>query len=223
MIAGGADAGIDQCAPQPRHGVVIGAKNFDEQYILAKLMAIAPQQCRLRRQRKRRSRLDHRVPGAGRPAISTPMSIIPAPLGQHPAPHRHAGPRRPCRRSSPPGCANHYGISTLGSLGFENAYIFAMRADRARALNIKAWPILLAIPNCRSAGDFEIFSRPEWRAVAAAYGLAAMKRRQYQPDFLLSGRDQRRCRCGLGFFQRWPHGALWSRHPCRSQTGLAAL
>ena len=32
-------------------------------------------------------------------------------------------------------------------------------------------------------GDFEIFSRPEWRAVAKAYGLS-FAQRQYQPDFL---------------------------------------
>jgi osmoprotectant transport system permease protein len=33
-------------------------------------------------------------------------------------------------------------------------------------------------------GDFEIFSRPEWRAVTQAYGLSFKVKRQYQPDFL---------------------------------------
>ena len=33
-------------------------------------------------------------------------------------------------------------------------------------------------------GDFEIFSRPEWRGVAAAYGFQFARRQQFQPDFL---------------------------------------
>ncbi len=59
-----------------------------------------------------------------------------------------------------------------------------MRADRAQALGIKSLADLANHPDLRIGGDFEIFSRPEWRAVAAAYGLGALKRRQYQPDFL---------------------------------------
>ena len=79
---------------------------------------------------------------------------------------------------------DRYGVISLGSLGFENAYVFAMRADRAKALNIESLADLAAHPELKIGGDFEIFSRPEWRAVATAYGLGQMTRKQYQPDFL---------------------------------------
>jgi osmoprotectant transport system permease protein len=73
----------------------------------------------------------------------------------------------------------------LGSLGFENAYVFAMRGDRAQALHIRSLADLAAqAPHLKIGGDFEIFSRPEWKAVTKAYGLDFGVRRQYQPDFL---------------------------------------
>jgi osmoprotectant transport system permease protein len=83
-----------------------------------------------------------------------------------------------------PWLAQRYGVALVGSLGFENAYVFAMRADRAKALHIKSLTDVAAHPELMIGGDFEIFSRPEWRRVAAAYGISTMRRRQYQPDFL---------------------------------------
>jgi osmoprotectant transport system permease protein len=80
---------------------------------------------------------------------------------------------------------SEHGVEMLGPLGFENAYVFAMRGDHARELHIESLADL-AIPSreLKIGGDFEIFSRPEWRAVQQAYGLAFATQRQYQPDFL---------------------------------------
>jgi osmoprotectant transport system permease protein len=76
-------------------------------------------------------------------------------------------------------------ITLLGPLGFENAYVLAMRADRARALHIETLADLAAqAGTLKMGGDFEIFSRPEWRAVTKAYGLSFAVQRQYTPDFL---------------------------------------
>jgi osmoprotectant transport system permease protein len=78
-------------------------------------------------------------------------------------------------------------VGDLGSLGFENAYAFAMRADRAKALGIETLADLAAYaPRMKIGGDYEIFSRPEWRAVAKAYGLHFATRRQYQANFMYS-------------------------------------
>ena len=78
-----------------------------------------------------------------------------------------------------------YGITSLGSLGFENAYAFAMRADKAKALHINSLADLAAYaPHMKIGGDFEIFQRPEWRAVVKAYGLKFAVQRVYQPHFL---------------------------------------
>ena len=77
------------------------------------------------------------------------------------------------------------GIGYVGYLGFENAYAFAMRRDRAEALGIRSLADLaLYAPQMRIGGDFEIFSRPEWRAVERAYDLKFGTERQYQANFL---------------------------------------
>jgi osmoprotectant transport system permease protein len=81
--------------------------------------------------------------------------------------------------------ARTHGIRYVGALGFENAYAFAMRADRARALGIQSLADLAPFaPRLRIGGDYEIFGRPEWRAVERAYGLKFGTERQYQANFL---------------------------------------
>jgi osmoprotectant transport system permease protein len=78
-----------------------------------------------------------------------------------------------------------YGIRDLGPLGFENAYAFAMRADRANALGIQTLGDLAAYaPRLKIGGDFEFFSRPEWNAVVKAYGIRFALQRQYQANFM---------------------------------------
>jgi osmoprotectant transport system permease protein len=73
----------------------------------------------------------------------------------------------------------------VGPLGFENAYAFAMRSNRADALGIRSLADLSRYaPRLKIGGDFEIFSRPEWRAVKGAYGLGFAVERQYQANFL---------------------------------------
>jgi osmoprotectant transport system permease protein len=81
--------------------------------------------------------------------------------------------------------AAKYGILDLGSLGFENAYVLAMRSDRARALGIRTLADLaLFAPRLKIGGDYEFFSRPEWAKVASAYGINFLAQRSYQPTFL---------------------------------------
>ena len=78
-----------------------------------------------------------------------------------------------------------HGIGYIGPLGFENAYAFAMRRDRANTLGIHSLADLARwAPRLRMGGDYEIFSRPEWRAVARTYDLRFAVERQYQPTFL---------------------------------------
>src|SRR6185312_13341921 len=78
-----------------------------------------------------------------------------------------------------------YGVRLVGGLGFENAYAFAMRRDKADALHITSLADLAAYaPQLKIGGDFEIFSRPEWRAVVKAYGLKFAAQRQYQANLM---------------------------------------
>src|SRR5471032_2135749 len=169
---------------RPQGGLVIGAKNFDEQYILSALI------------------------GQRLAAIGTP-STVKADLGSAIAFHALAAGDvdlyvdysgtvwgNQMHRSDLPGRTpmlaqmkdwmwRTHGITLLGTLGFENAYSFAMRRDRAEALHINSLADLaLVSARLKIGGDFEIFTRPEWRAVRRAYSLSFAVQRQYQPNFL---------------------------------------
>lgn len=170
--------------PRSTHtGIVIGAKNFGEQYVLSQLMAsrLTRAGFSVREKSDLGSTIAFRALGAG--DIDAYVDYSGTLWGN--ILHRTDMPGRQAMLDQlAASLKKDHGILSLGSLGFENAYIFAMRADRAQALSIKSLADLANHPDLRIGGDFEIFSRPEWRAVAAAYGLGAMKRRQYQPDFL---------------------------------------
>ena len=85
------------------------------------------------------------------------------------------------------------GVVVLGSLGFENAYAFAMRPERAKALGVASLADLAReAPKLTLGSDIEFLSRPEWRAVDAAYGFRFKAKRSFQPTFMyraLSGGD----------------------------------
>ncbi len=77
------------------------------------------------------------------------------------------------------------GVKVLGRLGFENAYAFAMRQDRARALGVASLTDLVAVaPSLTVGGDPEFFERPEWIAVRDAYGMRFGRTRNFAPTFM---------------------------------------
>ena len=78
-----------------------------------------------------------------------------------------------------------YGVLVLGRLGFENAYVLALRADRASALGVRTIADLAAhAPQLTLGSDLEFLSRPEWRALAGAYGLKFRAERSFNPTFM---------------------------------------
>ena len=164
-------------------GVVIGAKNFDEQYILADVMADRLRQSGFAVSQK----IDLGSTVALRALAASDIDAYVDYSGTlwGDAMHRTDMPGRQAMLVQLKSwLAQRHGVALVGSLGFENAYVFAMRSDRAKALHIQSLADIAAHPDLMVGGDFEIFSRPEWRRVAAAYGLSTMRRRQYQPDFL---------------------------------------
>lgn len=73
-----------------------------------------------------------------------------------------------------------HGISTLGALGFENAYALAMRRDRAKELGIATLADLSAHSSALSiGGDYEFFARPEWIAVRDRYRMKFREERSF--------------------------------------------
>jgi osmoprotectant transport system permease protein len=84
-----------------------------------------------------------------------------------------------------------YGVRVLGRLGFENAYVFAMRADRASALGVHTIADLASHAGQLTLGsDLEFLSRPEWTAVRSAYALKFRSERSFNPTFMYRAIDE---------------------------------
>lgn len=77
------------------------------------------------------------------------------------------------------------GTLVLGRLGFENAYALGMRADRAQELGVASIADLAPLaPQLVTGGDPEWFERPEWLAVREAYDLNFARQRTFSPTFM---------------------------------------
>ncbi|WP_419827280.1 ABC transporter permease/substrate-binding protein [Sphingomonas sp.] len=182
VAAGLALAGAALARPA-RPTIVIGAKNFSEQFILARVIG-------------------DRLTAAGyavsfREGLGSGVALHALRGGDvdvyvdysgtiwADAMHRSdAAPRETMlagiRRFLAPS-----GATVLGPLGFENAYALAMRRDRARGLGVGDLADLARVaPRLTLGADLEFLSRPEWRAVTSAYGLAFAATRAYAPSFM---------------------------------------
>jgi osmoprotectant transport system permease protein len=81
--------------------------------------------------------------------------------------------------------AEEHGVVVAAALGFENAYALAMRADRAQALGVATVAELASrAPQLEIGADYEFLARPEWRALATAYGLSFGAERSMDPSLM---------------------------------------
>ncbi|WP_338447055.1 glycine betaine ABC transporter substrate-binding protein [Pelagerythrobacter marensis] len=184
-LAGIAAAAFAQFAPGDRDDtVVIGAKSFSEQYILARLIG--------QRLREAGYRVEYRD-GLGSAVVHDALTS-----GAIDISIDYTGTlwTNEMEREGNPGREAIYraiveweretsGTLVLGRLGFENAYALAMRADRAEALGVRS--IADLAPQARRltiGADPEFFRRPEWSAVRDAYALRFGQQRTFQPTFM---------------------------------------
>lgn len=74
--------------------------------------------------------------------------------------------------------AERHAITVVGALGFENTYALAMRRTDAERLGIRRVSDLARHARALSLGaDYEFFGRAEWRAMREIYGLAFAEER----------------------------------------------
>ena len=77
------------------------------------------------------------------------------------------------------------GTLMLGRMGFENAYGLAVTQDLADRRGLTSIDDLVRIaPGLTIGGDPEFFERPEWIAVRDAYGLRFGTQRNFAPTFM---------------------------------------
>jgi osmoprotectant transport system permease protein len=184
LIAGAALALAPLVLARGPAAYVVGAKNFSEQYILAELMAqrLEAGGARVARKEDLGSAVAYRALAAGDIDVYVDYSgtLWTNVLGRRDNPGRAAILQTLGRTLQ-----RRDGVVLLGPLGFENAYAFVMRPDRAAALRIASLADLARLaPGLRLGSDLEFLSRPEWKAVRDAYGLAFAAQRAYQPTFM---------------------------------------
>ena len=164
--------------------VVIGAKNFSEQFILARLVGM------------RLERAGYRV--EYRDGLGSAQAFAALADGDVDVTVEYAGTlwgAQMKRRDAPPRAVQlaavadwarrTHGVASLGSLGFENAYAFAMRGRDARARGIATLDDLAKVaPRLSFGTDLEFLDRAEWAAVRRAYGLRFASSRPYSPTFM---------------------------------------
>ena len=177
-------------APSLTHGAagparyVIGAKNFSEQFILAEVIGdrLEGQGAQVRLQQGLGSAVIFRALQSGEidVYVDYPGTLWTNVLGRKDVPDRRAMLDALTRELKA-----KYGVTVLGPLGFENAYALAMKADRARALQVTTIADLAAhAPGLTLGSDLEFLSRPEWAALKGAYGLNFKAAKSYNPTFM---------------------------------------
>ena len=80
---------------------------------------------------------------------------------------------------------HEYGIRSLGSLGFENAYALAVTRATAERLHLQQIGDLAPFaPKLAIGGDYEWFGRGEWAAIRAGYGLHFGRTATFDPALI---------------------------------------
>lgn len=171
-------------APEDGDRVVIGAKSFSEQYILARLIGqrLEGAGYTVEYRDGLGSAVIHNAvtSGAIDIAVDYTGTIWTNSMGRTDNPGREAMYRAIVRWE-----AQTSGAKVLGRLGFENAYGLAMRQDEAVARGVMGIGDLAPLaPGMTLGGDPEFFERPEWSAVREAYDLRFGETRTFSPTFM---------------------------------------
>lgn len=169
---------------EDRGTVVVGAKGFSEQYILARLIG-------------------HRLEDAGyavryRDGLGSIVAFSALHQGEIDVYVDYTGTlwaNAMRRTDNPPRDEMIAGISAwveerydsrlLGRLGFENTYAFATTRETARRFGLETLDDLArAAPQMTMGTDVEFLDRPEWASIRDAYGLDFADAQSYQPTFM---------------------------------------
>jgi len=154
-----------------RPGVVVGAKTFTEQYILAALLANQVESAgyRVKQLESLGSTVVFDALVVGR--IDCYVDYTGTIWANHMGRDDHADGDTVLSEVTE-WLQEEYGIECLGRLGFENTYALAIPRNVADRFNIRTIDDLFrSAPDMKIGGDYEFFGRPEWARLLSAYQL----------------------------------------------------
>jgi len=163
---------------------VVGAKNFSEQFILAELISDRLRNAGAATENKQGlgSAVAFRALAANKIDVYVDYSGT---LWSNVLQRTDIPPRAALLAELTRELKAKYGVTVMGSLGFENAYALAIKADKASALGVKSLDDLAAHATELTLGsDLEFLSRPEWTGLQKAYGLRFKGQKSYNPTFM---------------------------------------
>lgn len=180
----GAAAGTMDWRGEARDSVVIGAKSFSEQYILARAIGsvLENEGYSVEYREGLGSAVVHNAVASSAIDISVDYTgtLWTNELGRSDNPGRAAMYDAIVRWEQ-----ENTGARVLGRLGFENAYGLAVRGETANQRQLATIADLAAVaPQLTIGGDPEWFERPEWAAVREAYGLDFADQRTFSATFM---------------------------------------
>ncbi|WP_338241785.1 ABC transporter permease/substrate-binding protein [Aurantiacibacter hainanensis] len=182
-IAGAAVSLVDWRG-ETRETVVIGAKSFSEQYILARAIGsmLEDEGFAVEYREGLGSAVVHNAVASSAIdiAIDYTGTLWTNQLERSDNPGREAMYETIAQWE-----ADNTGIRVLGRLGFENAYGLAVTQETALEYGLATIADLAGVaPRLTVGGDPEWFERPEWIGVRDAYGLRFAEQRTYSPTFM---------------------------------------
>lgn len=182
-------SGLTLLAPLARRSeppIVIGSKNFTEQYILAHVLARWVEQETGRPTELRQSLGSMVVFDALRTGDVDLYTDYSGTLWTNVMRRDSAdAARSDILRELSAFLGDTYGITVAAVLGFENAYTLAIKASRATSLGISRISELTPYaPQFVFGTDYEFPARPEWASLRRAYGLEFKDIRSMDPALM---------------------------------------
>ncbi|MEH6791810.1 ABC transporter permease/substrate-binding protein [Parasphingorhabdus sp.] len=164
--------------------VVIGAKSFSEQYILARLIGSRLEEAgyAVRYRDGLGSAVVYQALAAGDVDVYVDYSGT---LWTNQMQRTDSQPKAAMLDTIAQWTSTNHGVTMLGALGFENTYAFAVRAADARTKSLATLDDLARVSSDFNFGtDVEFLERPEWQMVQDAYPIRFKNARAFNPTFM---------------------------------------
>jgi len=164
--------------------IVVGAKTFTEQYVLAELLTLVLQHAE--------------VPATIKSSLGSTILFEALAAGGVDCYVEYSGTlwTNSMKRQDIPSrtvlldemrhwLAEKRGVMLLGPLGFENTYALAITEETSKRYNVHSLQELSSrAPDLRIGSDYEFFSRPEWFALSTSYHLRFAEQRTFDPSLM---------------------------------------